>query len=222
MRVPEFILSEFMGQIDQSAYLFFCEHEVQVLPNQASSAFLEFRKLAVILYEWLDNEEFDLKPEYRKALDSKKMLLLLEETVSMLASDQIEILTADPHEDIPLFLKQVHASFSRITIKEDQAKAWNDYVNGADPDFQNISYTFEESSIQMCSFCDKTTEDVEDIIAGPKAKICNECIDLCNNVLAEDEYQHLNKAISCVAMIKKICLAGNKYNFKHNIVPMTI
>ena len=38
-----------------------------------------------------------------------------------------------------------------------------------------------------CSFCGKRQEEVDRIIAGPGVYICNECIGLCNSILAEEE-----------------------------------
>ncbi len=37
-----------------------------------------------------------------------------------------------------------------------------------------------------CSFCGKSQREVRKLIAGPSIFICNECIDLCNDVLAEE------------------------------------
>jgi len=37
----------------------------------------------------------------------------------------------------------------------------------------------------LCSFCGKPHKDVEYLIAGPEIFICNECVDLCNVILAE-------------------------------------
>jgi ATP-dependent protease Clp ATPase subunit len=34
-----------------------------------------------------------------------------------------------------------------------------------------------------CSFCGKSQHDVQRLIAGPKAHICNECVDACIEVL---------------------------------------
>lgn len=39
-----------------------------------------------------------------------------------------------------------------------------------------------------CSFCGKTQEEVKKLIAGPNVYICDECIDLCNEILKDDEY----------------------------------
>jgi len=35
-----------------------------------------------------------------------------------------------------------------------------------------------------CSFCEKTIEEVNSIIQGPQAHICNECVDTCGEVLS--------------------------------------
>ncbi len=37
-----------------------------------------------------------------------------------------------------------------------------------------------------CSFCDKKQDDVDKLIAGPDVYICNECIELCNEIVLED------------------------------------
>ncbi len=44
---------------------------------------------------------------------------------------------------------------------------------------------FEEEQIR-CSFCGKSSEEVERIFAGPSAYICNECVSLCGEILEED------------------------------------
>jgi len=40
--------------------------------------------------------------------------------------------------------------------------------------------------IKRCSFCSKTEHDVQKLIAGPTVYICEECVDLCNDILAEE------------------------------------
>ena len=37
-----------------------------------------------------------------------------------------------------------------------------------------------------CSFCGKTQEEVKKLIAGPAVYICDECIELCNDIIAEE------------------------------------
>src|SRR3989304_2598325 len=41
-------------------------------------------------------------------------------------------------------------------------------------------------SVMRCSFCGKHQREVKRLIAGSKANICNECVSLCNDILAED------------------------------------
>ncbi len=38
----------------------------------------------------------------------------------------------------------------------------------------------------LCSFCGKGREDVRKLIAGPSVYICDECIDLCNDIVKDD------------------------------------
>ncbi|MFH1571915.1 MAG: ATP-dependent Clp protease ATP-binding subunit ClpX [Gemmatimonadota bacterium] len=42
-----------------------------------------------------------------------------------------------------------------------------------------------------CSFCGRSASQVDKIITGPSVHICNECVKLCNEVLAEDKKQAL-------------------------------
>jgi ATP-dependent Clp protease ATP-binding subunit ClpX len=42
-----------------------------------------------------------------------------------------------------------------------------------------------------CSFCGKSQDEVKKLIAGPTVYICNECIDLCNEIVTEDRQQAL-------------------------------
>ena len=37
-----------------------------------------------------------------------------------------------------------------------------------------------------CSFCGKVQDDVKKLIAGPSVYICNECVDLCNDIIDEE------------------------------------
>ena len=37
-----------------------------------------------------------------------------------------------------------------------------------------------------CSFCGKVQDEVKKLIAGPSVYICNECVDLCNDIIEEE------------------------------------
>ena len=44
----------------------------------------------------------------------------------------------------------------------------------------------QDSGNLCCSFCGKSQKDVKKLIAGPTVYICNECIELCNDIIAEE------------------------------------
>jgi ATP-dependent Clp protease ATP-binding subunit ClpX len=41
----------------------------------------------------------------------------------------------------------------------------------------------------QCSFCRKSQRQVRKLIAGPGVYICDECIELCNEILEEEQVQ---------------------------------
>lgn len=44
----------------------------------------------------------------------------------------------------------------------------------------------EENKLLYCSFCGKSQHDVRKLIAGPSVFICDECVDLCNDIIREE------------------------------------
>jgi len=44
----------------------------------------------------------------------------------------------------------------------------------------------ERRKILKCSFCGKSQQQAKKVIFGPDAGICDECIDLCNQIIAEE------------------------------------
>ena len=53
-----------------------------------------------------------------------------------------------------------------------------------------------------CSFCGKVQDEVKKLIAGPSVYICNECVDLCNDIIEEeiknDEESPYDQSLSCL------------------------
>ncbi len=43
-----------------------------------------------------------------------------------------------------------------------------------------------QSGQLTCSFCGKSQDEVKKLIAGPSVYICDECIDLCKDIIAEE------------------------------------
>ncbi len=60
----------------------------------------------------------------------------------------------------------------------------------------------------LCSFCGKSQNEVRKLIAGPAVYICDECVELCNDIIAEEyereELARRESAIPKPAEIKKV------------------
>ena len=55
-----------------------------------------------------------------------------------------------------------------------------------------------------CSFCGKSKDSVKRFISGPSVYICNECISLCNEILAEEEIKEATSAATPVPTPQEI------------------
>jgi len=50
----------------------------------------------------------------------------------------------------------------------------------------NFATVNEEQHLLYCSFCHNSEREVRKLIAGNKAYICDECIDLCYSIVHDD------------------------------------
>jgi ATP-dependent Clp protease ATP-binding subunit ClpX len=62
-----------------------------------------------------------------------------------------------------------------------------------------------------CSFCGKSKDSVRKFISGPSVYICNECITLCNEILAEDEEREVAESITSVPTPAEIKATLDEY-----------
>ena len=66
--------------------------------------------------------------------------------------------------------------------------------------------------ILYCSFCGKSQNDVRKLIAGPSVFICDECVDLCNDIIREEILdQDQPEAEDNLPTPKEICAALEEY-----------
>ncbi len=49
-----------------------------------------------------------------------------------------------------------------------------------------MARTTESNEQLICSFCGRSQRQVKKLIAGPGVYICDECIDLCNEIIDEE------------------------------------
>ncbi len=62
-----------------------------------------------------------------------------------------------------------------------------------------------------CSFCGKSKDSVRKFISGPSVYICNECITLCNEILAEDEEREAGESRTAVPTPQEIKATLDEY-----------
>src|SRR5574344_1465630 len=60
----------------------------------------------------------------------------------------------------------------------------------------------QDDSRLKCSFCGKTQDQVKKLIAGPEVYICDECVELCNEILDEEFFENKDKD-GATAEVKK-------------------
>tara|TARA_B100000989_G_scaffold298779_1_gene289781 strand:+ start:3998 stop:5251 length:1254 start_codon:yes stop_codon:yes gene_type:complete len=66
-------------------------------------------------------------------------------------------------------------------------------------------------NILYCSFCGKSQHEVRKLIAGPTVFICDECVELCMDIIKEENKSSLIKHQDGVPSPKEICNVLNEY-----------
>ncbi|UYH51735.1 ATP-dependent Clp protease ATP-binding subunit ClpX [Candidatus Kirkpatrickella diaphorinae] len=62
-----------------------------------------------------------------------------------------------------------------------------------------------------CSFCGKSQHEVRKLIAGPTVFICDECVELCMDIIREEHKSHLVKSRDGVPTPREICKVLDDY-----------
>ena len=71
----------------------------------------------------------------------------------------------------------------------------------------------EGEKLLYCSFCGKSQHEVRKLIAGPSVFICDECVDLCNDIIREEVHDEnqLASRDSSLPTHKEICAILDQY-----------
>jgi ClpX C4-type zinc finger len=83
--------------------------------------------------------------------------------------------SAPKRGEIARQLQQIGTALEE-TLKKALGDDWDAHV----PKFD------DESKHVACSFCGKHQTEVRKLVAGPSVHICDECVELCKNIIAED------------------------------------
>jgi ATP-dependent Clp protease ATP-binding subunit ClpX len=72
-------------------------------------------------------------------------------------------------------------------------------------------------TVLKCSFCNKSQHEVKKLVAGPSVYICNECVDLCQDIIKEESGNSFKKKDSAdVAKPNEICKILNEHVIGQN------
>jgi ATP-dependent Clp protease ATP-binding subunit ClpX len=69
----------------------------------------------------------------------------------------------------------------------------------------------DAKSTLYCSFCGKSQHEVKKLIAGPTVFICDECVELCNDIIREESKSSLVKSRDGVPTPREICNVLDDY-----------
>ena len=113
----------------------------------------------------------DWRPPWELRRDSPRLPVIAWQLLDR-AFDQLTAVLDDPNADLD----------ARACAFEELGKAARQVAKQLDNDGQREL----SSELARCAFCGKRARDVRKIIAGPTSAICDECIDLCVEVLDEE------------------------------------
>ncbi|TPG61273.1 ATP-dependent Clp protease ATP-binding subunit ClpX [Roseomonas nepalensis] len=74
-----------------------------------------------------------------------------------------------------------------------------------------MSKSADSKNTLYCSFCGKSQHEVRKLIAGPTVFICDECVELCMDIIREEHKTHLVKSRDGVPTPKEICKVLDDY-----------
>ena len=74
-----------------------------------------------------------------------------------------------------------------------------------------MSKAGESKNTLYCSFCGKSQHEVRKLIAGPTVFICDECVELCMDIIREEQKTHLVKSRDGVPTPREICKVLDDY-----------
>ena len=69
----------------------------------------------------------------------------------------------------------------------------------------------ESKNTLYCSFCGKSQHEVRKLIAGPTVFICDECVELCMDIIREENKTQIVKSGEGVPTPREICQVLDDY-----------
>src|SRR5699024_10546786 len=113
----------------------------------------------------------------------------------------IELCTEIVEEELG---SEEETEFTEIPKPKEICDILDDYVIGQDRAKKNLSVRSEKGQLK-CSFCGKSQEQVRKLVAGPGVYICDECIELCTEIVEEELGSEEETEFTEIPKPKEIC-----------------
>lgn len=81
------------------------------------------------------------------------------------------------------------------TLKKAMGEEWDKHIPKFDDAIKSDS----------CSFCSKSRDEVRKLVAGPSVHICDECVELCRSILAEEGPDEATPASNVPTEENRLC-----------------
>ena len=112
----------------------------------------------------------------------------------------------DHHEDVPRWIQTI---FSDAVLNNNKK-----YLDAISSTKKRKSEKNEERLL-YCSFCGKSQHETRKLIAGPSVFICDECVDLCNEIIEEEGLGKENTLIKKIKKLIKLTKKNIKGKFSY-------
>lgn len=76
--------------------------------------------------------------------------------------------------------EQLARAQEALTVAQSKVVGIRQRMSGKNPQSSN------GGEVLYCSFCGKTQREVQKLIAGPGVYVCDECVELCNEILRDE------------------------------------
>lgn len=80
----------------------------------------------------------------------------------------------------------------------------------------------DQSESAICSFCGKSEHQVKSMISGPGVYICNECVELAQSIISEENKVSAQRELTDVLTPKEIVKTLNQYVIGQNEAKKTL
>ena len=85
------------------------------------------------------------------------------------------------------------------------------------------------ADLLKCSFCGKSQKQVKKLIAGPGVYICDECIDLCNEIIDEEltgaptfDLENLPKPMEINSVLQEYGIVDQVLESRKGVIATTV